>query len=197
MGHVGGGVVARTWMTAALVVALAVSAMTGMLLLVLYEPTTHLQGFPVGTASPLSRVLLVVDTIARQASVVLSLVWVGISLGFAPRGASRRVAVLIGGLVVVVFCLAAWYFTSLVRWDQIALWAVTVGTDTKGYLPAATPDQVRFVLVDGSEISQGAYSTWLSVYLGAPLAAMAAVAIGWVSARPKPDRRPGDGRYAC
>lgn len=101
-------------MTAALVVALAVSAMTGMLLLVLYEPTTHLQGFPVGTASPLSRVLLVVDTIARQASVVLSLVWAGISLGFAPRGASRRVAVLIGGLVVVVCCLAAWYFTSLV-----------------------------------------------------------------------------------
>ena len=190
MGHAGGGAVARTWLTASLVVALAVCATTGLLLLVLYEPRAHFWGFPDDPASLLSRVLLAVDTIARQASVVLSLVWVGISLRFAPRDANRRVTVLLGGLVVVVCCLAAWYFTSLVRGDQIALWAVTVGTNTKGYFPAATSDQVRFVLADGSEISQGTYSIWLSVYLGAPLAAMSAVAIGWVSARPKPTHRP-------
>ena len=39
----------------------------------------------------------------------------------------------------------------LLPWDQLALWAVTVGTNMMGYTPVFG-DQVRFVLLGGVEI---------------------------------------------
>lgn len=56
----------------------------------------------------------------------------------------------------------------MVRWDQLALWAVTVGTNVSGYWYAAFDDGVRFVLIDGSEVSQGQYAPALIAHLVAP-----------------------------
>ena len=46
-------------------------------------------------------------------------------------------------------------------WDQLALWAVTVGTNIRGVWVAAFGDQIRFVLVDGREITQDDYAAQL------------------------------------
>lgn len=56
----------------------------------------------------------------------------------------------------------------MVHWDQLALWAVAVGTNVSGYWYAAFDDGVRFVLIDGSEVSQGQYAPALIVHLVAP-----------------------------
>jgi quinol-cytochrome oxidoreductase complex cytochrome b subunit len=91
----------------------------------------------------------------------------------AQRGRSggwrgRHVAVAIAAVVAAGL---ASYTTRLVRWDQLALRAVTVGTSIDGYWAAAFHHGVRFVLVDGNEVSQRAYATALVVHLVAPVVA--------------------------
>lgn len=62
---------------------------------------------------------------------------------------------------------------SLVQWDQLALWAVTVGGDLDGYWPAVG-DGVRFVLVAGTEVDPGEYGVLLAVHLVAHVVGLAA-----------------------
>jgi quinol-cytochrome oxidoreductase complex cytochrome b subunit len=76
------------------------------------------------------------------------------------------------GLIVIVVALV---FTGYrLPWDQLALWAVTVGTDLRGMFPAAFDDQVKFVLIGSREVSQGTLRTVFIVHaavLPVPLAA--------------------------
>lgn len=75
------------------------------------------------------------------------------------------------GLVVLVFLLG---FTGyLLAWDQLALYAVTVGTDIRGVLEPFS-DEVKFVLLGGAEITASTYRSWVLVHLVAlPLAGLA------------------------
>ena len=66
----------------------------------------------------------------------------------------------------------AWYTTALVRWDQLALWAVTVGGDIDGYWTVAFDGGARFVLIDNTEVSQSSYRVALSLHLVTPVLAM-------------------------
>lgn len=66
----------------------------------------------------------------------------------------------------------------LVAWDQVGMWAVTVGTDVRGYRLAATGDQVRFVLIGNAEVSSGRYATVLLIHLAAPVVSAVALAVG-------------------
>lgn len=77
--------------------------------------------------------------------------------------------------------LIAWYTTALVRWDQVALWAVTVGGDIDGYWPAAFDDRVRFVLIDNREVSQSSYAVALALHLVTPVLAVIGLAYLLVS----------------
>ena len=53
----------------------------------------------------------------------------------------------------------------LLPWDQLGLWAVTVGTnDIDGAWFAAFSRDVRFILIGGTEVTQGAYRLWLLVH---------------------------------
>ena len=65
---------------------------------------------------------------------------------------------------LLVTTLALAYTGLLLPWDQLALWAVTVGTDYQGMLSAAFSDEVRFVLIDGVEISQTTLRMWFLVH---------------------------------
>lgn len=67
-----------------------------------------------------------------------------------------------------VAAVVALWTRPLVQWDQLALWAVTTGTNADGYWYAAFNDEVRFVLVDGAEISQGQYAPAAVAHLVAP-----------------------------
>ena len=53
----------------------------------------------------------------------------------------------------------------LLPWDQLALTQATVGTDYDGVLKAAFSEEVRFLLIDGVEVSQGTYARWVLVHL--------------------------------
>ncbi len=64
---------------------------------------------------------------------------------------------------------------QLIAWDQLALKAVTVGDDVRGVVDGLS-DEVRFLLIDGTEVSQGTYALWAGVHvLAVPLIALGVV----------------------
>lgn len=87
---------------------------------------------------------------------------------------SRDAAIAAGAAVVsVVAAVVALTTRSLVQWDQLALWAVAVGDGLDGYR-SALDDGVRFVLIDGVELSRGEYRAALTLHLLAHLVGVAA-----------------------
>lgn len=48
-------------------------------------------------------------------------------------------------------------------WDQVAIKTIMIGGDTRGYA-GAVDDGVRFVLIDGVEVSTGTYRIWAVVH---------------------------------
>ena len=52
----------------------------------------------------------------------------------------------------------------LLPWDQLALWAVTVGTNMMGFTPVFG-DQVRFVLLGGKQIGAETLLRWYVLHV--------------------------------
>jgi|GEM_PF-1507737 len=91
----------------------------------------------------------------------------------AMAGQSRRVT----SFLAMVLTVGAFAVGLLLPWDQLALWAVEVDTESRGYL-TLWDDDVRFVLSGGTELGVGTIQRWLITH--AVLAALAGVmAIGW------------------
>jgi quinol-cytochrome oxidoreductase complex cytochrome b subunit len=59
---------------------------------------------------------------------------------------------------------AAQAWDDIYTWDQLALWAVTVGTNMMGYTPVFG-DQVRFVLLGGAEIGTDTLLRWYVLHV--------------------------------
>jgi quinol-cytochrome oxidoreductase complex cytochrome b subunit len=70
----------------------------------------------------------------------------------------------IAGVGVVLVLAAASFTGYLLPWDQLGLWAVTVGTNMRGFSPIFR-DNVRFVLVGSSQISTTTYRRWFVVHV--------------------------------
>jgi menaquinol-cytochrome c reductase cytochrome b subunit len=95
-----------------------------------------------------------------------------------------------GALALTTLALA--YTGFLLPWDQLALWAVTVGRDANGMLFAAFDDDVRFIILGGVEISQATLRLWLVVHaavLPAVFCALLALAARGI------ERHPSTGAY--
>ena len=75
-------------------------------------------------------------------------------------------------------------------YEQLGLWAVTVGTDVAGFATAAFDDQVRFVIVDGREVSTGSYARTLVVH--GIITMIGTLAIAIAALWPVPSRRTAD-----
>lgn len=107
------------------------------------------------------------------------------------RGPGRPVAAglvaLVGGIGAAVGALT----TGMVAWDQVALRDVTVGTDLAGWRLAAFDDRVRFVLVDGVEVTPGTYAAALVTHLAGPVVALAALVAIALLVRTAQRRVPG------
>jgi hypothetical protein len=110
------------------------------------------------------------------ATLVTSALDVGMLLR-GERPVARRAVVAGSLLAAVVSALVTSLTRGMVEWDQLGLRAVTVGTDMSGYRTAAFDDRVRFVLMGGSEVSQGQYAVALLVHLGAPVLGTLTLAI--------------------
>ncbi|HTO00896.1 MAG TPA: hypothetical protein VL068_09505, partial [Microthrixaceae bacterium] len=89
----------------------------------------------------------------------------------------------ISGLVVAAITFIASGTWFLVKWDQVALWSVTVGTQIHGLWSVAFSDDVRFLLIGDAEIPKATFAKWVILHLAAPFAALVAVAITWASDR--------------
>ena len=87
----------------------------------------------------------------------------------------------VAGVAVVVAAVVGILTGRMIAWDWIGLRAVTVGSNSRGVLRAGFSDQVRFVVIDGTEVAPSTYRSWVIVHLvllpalcasGALLAAM-------------------------
>ncbi len=79
----------------------------------------------------------------------------------------------------VCLTIGLWYTGKLLPWDQLALWAVTVGTNLRGFVPIFDDDTVRFVLIDGTEISTSTIQTWFFLHTLALPALLLLIAGGY------------------
>jgi len=174
---------------AATALALLVATLTGVVLLWRYRPevgatTSYEIGGPTGRGPVGWHLGSLVATVAA------SVWWTCMSAlrAVAWRGARTLIGV-IAALATLLLCLAASLTWYLVEWDQLALRAVTAGTDLRGLWAAGFSEDVRFVLVGGVEVDPDTYARWLLVHLAAPALALATTAIGWWCGRsPQPVR---------
>jgi quinol-cytochrome oxidoreductase complex cytochrome b subunit len=68
------------------------------------------------------------------------------------------------GIVLLLLTLLLSFTGYLLPWDQLALWAVTVGTNMMGYTPVFGT-QVKFVLLGGKEIGTDTLLRWYVLHV--------------------------------
>ena len=68
------------------------------------------------------------------------------------------------GVILLTLTLLLSFTGYLLPWDQLALWAVTVGTNMMGFTPVFG-DQVRFVLLSGVEIGTDTLLRWYVLHV--------------------------------
>ena len=68
------------------------------------------------------------------------------------------------GVILLVLTFLLSFTGYLLPWDQLALWAVTVGTNMIGYTPVFG-NQVRFVLLGGAEIGTNTLLRWYVLHV--------------------------------
>ena len=102
------------------------------------------------------------------------------SLGRAPHGAvgvPAHVAVFyhgayksprefnwVIGIILLLLTLLLSFTGYLLPWDQLSLWAVTVGTNMMGYTPVFGP-QVKYVLLGSKEIGSETLLRWYVLHV--------------------------------
>src|SRR4029079_623904 len=75
----------------------------------------------------------------------------------------RRRSDIAVALSLLVGGLFASFTGYLLPWDQLALWAVTVGQNMRGYSPVIG-GHTRFVLLGGTEVSSSTFLRWFYVH---------------------------------
>jgi quinol-cytochrome oxidoreductase complex cytochrome b subunit len=68
------------------------------------------------------------------------------------------------GVSLLLFTLGASFTGYLLPWDQLAYWAITVGTNIAGYAPLAGP-AARQLLLGGSEVGQNALIRFYALHV--------------------------------
>ncbi len=68
------------------------------------------------------------------------------------------------GVVLLLLTLLLSFTGYLLPWDQLALWAVTVGTNMAGFVPVIG-DQVKFALLSGSEVTANTLLRWYVLHV--------------------------------
>lgn len=163
-----------------LAVSVTILALSGVLLGFAYTPAS-----PWDVAverSGLERMLVASHRLTLSVSMLLALVWLIMSTVLNWRLRSRAVRI-VAGVVAVLATTASAVTWPLVQWQQVALWEVTVGIDMVGLLKPAYSEKVRFLLINGAEVSQSTYATWLLIHLITPFVALLSLAVGWAVSR--------------
>ena len=130
---------------------------TGLWLLFFYQPASVAAWTDVGSLGDGRGAWYWMQLVHRLLTpVTLVAVAAWLSLGFLARRPFRPAAagrVGVAGSLALAGAITAGLTGLWLPWDQLALGAVTVGTDITGYTRILQADDVRFVLVDGRRIS--------------------------------------------
>jgi hypothetical protein len=125
----------------------------------------------------------------RGAHSAMSMMFLGAAAGtivLLAVASIRRLSVPPGwfvGLGALFVALLGLMSGQLIAWDQLAMESVTDGSGFRGVLDAVSGD-VRSVLVDGTEVSRGAYAAWAGVHvLAVPVLALG---LAWIVRRREP-----------
>ena len=157
---------ARSIVLTALSVEVGSLVVSGIALFFVYRPTasaawSDLVDDRYTAEVQLAQVIRFVHWLASQLAMWTAIL-VGVLPVVRPSGIRRWAAPSIGAGLTVTTWVAS--FTGyLLPWDQLALWAVKVGSSMAGYRPLLG-SQVRFVLIDGVEVSPGTIVGWLLVH---------------------------------
>jgi quinol-cytochrome oxidoreductase complex cytochrome b subunit len=130
--------------------------------------------------------------LAALVTAVAAAVLVEIDTRRRPARRTRR-AVTVAGPALVVLTIAAWFTGRLLPWDQLALWAVTVGNDLRGFGPILSGDRVKYVLIGSHAISVSTMRLWFLLHAVAlPVLLGAGLGVVWWSRRRARDEAPDD-----
>jgi quinol-cytochrome oxidoreductase complex cytochrome b subunit len=161
---------ARIVAVGVLTVELAFLGATGLWLTFYYVPSGAAVWSPLlhggGNAASWSAAIETAHRVASIATVPTAIV-AGVLVVLDARSQQSewrkgRVALVAGpGLAVLV--LMASLTGYLLPWDQLALWAVTVGTNMRGYTPVFG-HSVKYVLIGRNEITTGTLWRWFVVH---------------------------------
>jgi quinol-cytochrome oxidoreductase complex cytochrome b subunit len=152
---------AAAWLARLLAVALAALVVTGLPLILLYQPR--------GAWAWLSTAHSLASSLFLGAAVAMLALALAVAFARTPPWAGWFLT-----LGVVVVAVAGSFTGQLLAWDQLGLEAVQVGS-YRGMLDPLGGN-VRFLTIGGTEVSQGSFLAWLLVHLVAVPAA--AVAVG-------------------
>lgn len=126
-----------------------------------------------------------IRVVHRVASTLLlwTSVVAGVLLVVGPR--LHRLRRLVPGLLLVLFAAVGGITGYLLPWDQLALWAVKVGSNYDGF-GALLGDEIRFVIIGGVEVSPTAIIRWLGVHVAIGIAGFGTAVWAWRRSAPPP-----------
>jgi quinol-cytochrome oxidoreductase complex cytochrome b subunit len=120
-----------------------------------------------------------VHRLASDVTVALALAVFVLLIGRRIRAGGRGI---VAGAAVLGTAAAASITGYLLPWDQLALWAVTVGTDIRG-LQSTFRAEVKYVLIGSREVSPGTYHFWAITHVVLGLVVAVAVLLTWLRTR--------------
>ena len=175
---------------ALLAIALVVLVATGAWLWFNYRPTAE-AAWPTVRHLVRARSSWVrsVHRVASSLAVVLALACFVLLSGRRLRAGQRGV---VAGLALAVTALATSFTGYLLPWDQLALWAVTVGTNIKG-AQAIFDARIKYILIGSREVSVSTYRFWAIAHVVLGLLVAAAAVLAWLrtrESRPAPEAEP-------
>lgn len=170
---------------ALLAAGLVVLAATGVWLWFRYRPTAAAAWPGVSGGSRSEGWIRTTHRVAGALVVALALAAFVLLVGARLRTGARGV---VAGVGVLVTAAAAGFTGRLLPWDQLALWAVTVGNGIGGTQVVFRYD-VKYVIVDGHEVSPGTYRFWAVAHVVLGVLVAVTVVLAWMRARVWASRR--------
>jgi quinol-cytochrome oxidoreductase complex cytochrome b subunit len=156
---------------AALALELCSLMVTGLVLFLIYRPARP------GVVE-LPEIVRLIHRVASWIVLPTSVAYLATGLA-AKRRRTRRT---LQAASLFIGCLGASFTGFLLPWNQVALWAVSVGPELRGFR-SVYHDATRFYLLDSVEVGVDTMQRWLTVHvvLGAVMAGIAvALVIGVV-----------------
>jgi quinol-cytochrome oxidoreductase complex cytochrome b subunit len=132
-----------------------------------------------------------IRVVHQAAAIALLVVAVALAgLAILRRGRSGAPGV-VAGLGVLVTVGAVYVLGRLLAWDQLALDAVTTGRGASGGVALTFDSAVKYVLIDGRQVSASTYHWWAVLHLVLSGLVVAALVLVWWRTRDRAvSRRP-------